>query len=64
MEYWNDGRMDYWSDGRMEYWNIGFLNAVLHYSTIPPLQSVVKENPSADGGGVVGWEDKLAATSV
>ena len=23
-----------------------------------------KENPSADGGGVVGWEDKLAATSV
>ena len=45
----------------LEYWA---LNAVLHYSTIPSFQSVVKENPSADGGGVIGWEDKLAATSV
>ena len=45
----------------MEYWA---LNAVLHYSTTPLFQSVVKENPSATGGGVVGWEDKPAATSV
>jgi hypothetical protein len=61
MEYWSDGRMEYWSMGALEYW---VLNAVLHYSTTPPFQSVVRENPSAEGGGVVGREDKLAATSV
>jgi hypothetical protein len=37
--------------GALEYW---VLNAVLHYSTTPPFQSVVRENPSAGGGGVVG----------
>jgi hypothetical protein len=52
--------------GMMEEWTIGVFgfNAVLHYSTIPSFQSVVKENPSAACGGVVRWEDKLAATSV
>jgi hypothetical protein len=47
--------------GALETW---ILNAVLHYSTTPPFQSVVKENPSANGGGVVRGEEKLAATSV
>ena len=55
-----------WNTGMKEEWTIGVLglNAVLHYSTIPSFQSVVKDNPSAGGGGVIGWEDKLVATSV
>jgi len=51
----------------MECWSMGALEGfkcstpLLHHSSIPVL---VKENPSANGGGVVRREEKLAATSV
>ena len=51
MEYWSEEKEKngVLSMGPLEYWA---LNAVLHYSTTPPFQSVVKKKtppPAAEG---------------
>ena len=49
--------MEYWDIGILEHWVFERITPTLHsfhYSSLFP-----KENPSAGGGGVVGWEDKL-----